>query len=415
MSQKIKSQTKTLKADLVISGGGIAGLALAALMGRAGLSVHILDPAPPKPLSETAPSGRTVALMQSSLNIIKGAGIWNDIQPFANALRTMSIIDDSANDGDTITAEFYAGEIGLPQFGFNIPNSILRSALFESAKKIKSVTFHTDLLSTYENGINSITACLESGLQIQSSLIVGIDGRKSKVRDIAGIDIDLKEYGQSAITCIVAHSRSHNDTATEFHRPSGPLAFVPLPGNKSSVVWIEPTEKADEYLKLKKQDFTAALQDKSNGILGALELQSNPEAWPITSLKAKTLIAPRIALAAEAAHVLSPVTAQGLNLSLRDIAALAETLTDAARVGVDIGSETILKKYERRRKGDIKTRVFGVDGMNSLISTDFGVVKNIRRSGLRTVAALTPLKKFAMRHGLAPQNDEGRLARGQPL
>jgi 2-octaprenyl-6-methoxyphenol hydroxylase len=415
MAQKTKAQTKTHKTDLVISGGGIAGLSLAALLGKAGLGVHIIDPAPPKPLSETTPSARTIALMQSSLNIIKGAGVWPKIEAYTNPLKTMRIIDDSANDGNRIDAEFDSGEIGLEQFGFNIPNSTLRAALYENVQKIPSVTVHVNSLKDYKTSDNSISVTLENGDEISAALLVGTDGRKSKVREIAGIKAKVKEYGQAAITCLITHSRSHNDTATEFHRPAGPLAFVPMPGNRSAIVWVESKEMADELLRLKKQDFIAALQDRSKNILGAIELESTPESWPLSSIRAERLTGARIALAAEAAHVMSPVTAQGLNLSLRDIAALAETIADAKRLGLDIGSDVILKKYERRRRIDIKTRVFGVDGMNSIISTDFGLVKNLRRGGLKTVSAFSPLKKFAMRHGLAPELDSGRLAKGLPL
>jgi 2-octaprenyl-6-methoxyphenol hydroxylase len=403
-------KTQSVKADVIISGGGVAGLVVAALLGQAGLDIHIIDPAPPQPLKDTAPSARTVALMQSSIHVIKSTGMWDKISEHANPLRTMRIIDPN---GDIIDTDFEASDIGLPQFGYNIPNNILRAALYEVVKKLSSVTWHSDTLLHYSVD-NSVHVEL-SEQTISGSLLVGVDGRKSKVRQIAGIDCKTKDYGQSAITCIVAHSRSHNDTATEFHRPSGPLAFVPLPGNRCSVVWIEPTDRANQIIKLRKNEFTAALQEAGNSILGALELQSTPEAWPIASLKADRLTAPRVAIAAEAAHVMSPVTAQGLNLSLRDIAALAETIVDAARAGLDIGSETVLNKYERRRIPDIRTRVFGVDSMNSIIKTEFGFIRGLRRNGLKTVSSVPPLKKFAMRHGLAPDIDAGRLMKGLPL
>ena len=406
----MSSKTKIAKADVIISGGGVAGLALAALLGQAGLDIHVIDPAPPQPLKDTAPSARTVALMQSSMNVIKSTGIWDKISEHANKLRTMRIID---GNGDEIDTYFEANDIGLPQFGYNIPNSILRAALYEVVRKLPSITWHSDALVNYS--VDSAVHVELSKQTITASLLVGVDGKKSKVRQIAGIECNIKDYDQSAITCIVAHSRSHNDTATEFHRPAGPLAFVPLPGNRSSVVWIEPKERAEQIIRLRKNEFTTALQDAGNSILGALELQSTPEAWPITSLKADQLTAPRAAIAAEAAHVMSPVTAQGLNLSLRDIAALAETIVDAARAGLDIGSETVLNKYERRRIPDIRTRVFGVDSMNTIIKTEFGFIRGLRRSGLKTVSSVPPLKKFAMRHGLAPDIDAGRLMKGEAL
>ena len=183
----------------------------------------------------------------------------------------------------------------------------------------------------------------------------------------------------------------------------------------AGVVWIEPGARADEFMRLKKNEFTQALQEQTKDILGAIQLESNPECWPLKTLKAKSLTAPRAVLMAEAAHVISPITAQGLNLSLRDVAALAETLVDAARAGLDIGSASVLHRYERRRRVDINTRVFGVDGMNKIVSNDANAVKGLRRAVLKTLDHAGPLKKMAMRAGLAPEIDAGRLAKGQKL
>jgi 2-octaprenyl-6-methoxyphenol hydroxylase len=188
-----------------------------------------------------------------------------------------------------------------------------------------------------------------------------------------------------------------------------------MDGNTSSVVWIEPSERADKFMRLKKDEFTQALQEQAHNMLGAILLESNPECWPLRTLKAKRLTAPRAVLMAEAAHVLSPITAQGLNLSLRDVAALAETIVDAARAGLDIGSTSVLNTYENRRRVDINTRVFGVDGMNKIVSTNRDALKGLRRAGLKTLDSITPLKKIAMRIGLAPEIDNGRLAKGQKL
>jgi 2-octaprenyl-6-methoxyphenol hydroxylase len=401
-----------LKGDIVLSGGGLAGLTLGILLGRAGLNTHLIDIAPP-PANE-APSGRTVALMENSLNIIRAAGIWDAVKDHAAPLETMRIVDDSSAMGRT-QVDFHASDIGMNQFGHNIPNNVMRGALYEAAKKTKNLTLHVpDALQTYtvENGV---TATLKSGKEIAASLIIGGDGRNSLVRKISAIDVSEHDYKQSAITCLIAHSRSHNNIATEFHRPGGPLALVPMPGNISSVVWIEPTERANGIMRLKKQEFTAALQIETRDILGAITLESNPECWPLKTLKAKTLTAPRAVLMAEAAHVISPITAQGLNLSLRDVAALAETLVDAARAGMDIGLPAVLNKYEKRRRVDINTRVFGVDGMNKIVSVDANAIKGLRRAVLKTLDNVQPLKNIAMKMGLAPEIDAGRLARGGKL
>jgi 2-octaprenyl-6-methoxyphenol hydroxylase len=180
-------------------------------------------------------------------------------------------------------------------------------------------------------------------------------------------------------------------------------------------VWIEKNDRAEALIKLKRNEFIAALQDASQDILGTLTLDSSPQSWALKSLEARDIIAPRLALMAEAAHAMSPITAQGLNLSLRDVGALAEIIIDAARAGIDIGAQSILQQYRRRRLLDIQTRVMGVDGMNSLVSTDYNFIKRVRRGGLKAVAGISPLKKFAAHQGLAPDMDAGRLMRGLPL
>lgn len=400
-------------ADLLIAGGGIAGLTLALLLAKAGLDVHLADQSPPENMT---PSGRTVALMESSLNVIRETGIWDKIASSACPMKTMRIIDDSAANGSTTDVEFHSEDIGLEQFGYNIPNNILRQSLYEAAQKSKNIILHTpDALESYtiEQGFAEVT--LKSGKTIKTKLIAGADGRNSTVRRLAEIEAKDQDYGQSAITCLISHSRPHDHTATEFHRPGGPLALVPMPGNQSSVVWIEKTERAQEIIKLRKPEFTRVLQERSLDILGEITLETGPECWPLKLIKASTLSAPRVALLAEAAHVISPVTAQGLNLSLRDVATLAETIVDAMRAGLDPGDQIILRKYEKRRMMDINTRVFGVDSMNRIVSHDFDMIKGLRRAGLKGLDFVTPLKKTAMRIGLAPNIDLGRLTKGESL
>jgi 2-octaprenyl-6-methoxyphenol hydroxylase len=410
------SGSRTFETDILIIGGGIAGLALAALLGRAGMDVRLVEPFPPPPLGQTTASGRTVALMQSSLNVIRATGAWEKISEQSAALKTMRIIDDSAPGRETINSEFNAADIGLSEFGFNIPNALLRAALHETVQAEKNVHLHTPAtLAGYKTDDNGVKAPLEDGTHITARLIVGADGRNSAVRTMASIDCKIHAYEQSAITCLINHSQSHNDTATEFHRPSGPLAFVPLPGNQSSVVWVEETGRAEQLIALKKDEFTQALRKAMNEILGGITLETGPECWPLSTLQARKITGPRLALCAEAAHVMSPITAQGLNLSLRDVAALAETIVDAARLGLDPGTKTVLDQYRRRRALDINTRVFGVDAMNRIVSNDLSVVKGLRRLTLKTVETVGPIRKLAMRAGLAPEIDQGRLTKSGTL
>ena len=407
----------TYTTDIIISGGGIGGLTAALLLGKSGFHVHIIDPAFPPPREHIKPCGRTVALMNASINILKATDIWDVIAPLAAPLKTMRLVDNSLHDKDqdSIETDFPAYELSLEQFGYNIPNAPLRAALYQKAQTLSCITMHADTLDTLHVSHHSVAATLSRGTTIHATLLIGADGRKSKVRQLHNIPTQTKPYNQSAITCLINHSRSHNYTSTEFHRPGGPLALVPLPGNQSSVVWVEKTAQADALMAYSPQEFVQALEEATGHILGGLTLESQPQSWPLCAIKTKTLIAPRTALIAEAAHVMSPITAQGLNLSLRDVATLAEILVDSRRKGLDIGTMRILQSYEKRRQLDINTRTRGVDTMNTLVAQDGPLIKKTRRFGLRMMDRLTPLRTTAMHIGLAPTIDQSRLARGQGL
>lgn len=409
------SKTQKYRAEILIVGGGAAGITLALLLARVGVKAHLIEPFPPKPLEDTAISSRTVALMQSSLNILDAAGQSDFCKEHGTIMEVMRVIDDSIAGQEPVVSEFDAFDIGHPFFSMNIPNDLLRAKLYEDAQAHKNITIHNAKLEDYAVHDAHVQARLENGDEIIAPLIVGADGRGSLVRKIAGIKSKKTQYGQSAITCIINHSRGHENSSTEFHREGGPFALVPLKGNQSSVVWVEKTEKADEILKLPKDAFEATLQKQTNDILGGITLETNPQSWPLCAIKAKELTAKRVALIAEAAHVMSPITAQGLNLSLRDVAALAETLVDHLRVGGDIGSGAVLREYERRRALDIDTRTFGVDALNRLVRNQRAPVKDFRRIGLKTLNKFSPLKMMAMQHGLAPTLDQGRLASGGKL
>ena len=409
------SKQKNINSDILVSGGGIAGLTFAMLMANLGLSVHVIDPASPEKLHDAAPSGRTVALMNNALNIIRAAGL-DTPEALGNPLEAMRIIDKSIAGKPPQQSDFEAFDIGLDHYGYNIPNQDLHRALFKKAQNTKNLTLQCpDKLKTCHFDGAHVQAELESGTSITAHLIIGADGRRSLVRELAGIGTNEKPYGQSAMTFILNHSKSHQNIATEFHFHAGPLALVPLQGNQSSVVWVEKTERADDLIRIKKQELEQILSDKTDNLLGGATLETGLESWPLCMIKAKSLTAPGTALIAEAAHVLSPITAQGLNLSLRDVAALAEILADGARAGLSLNDPTLLRKYERRRALDMQTRTAGVDGMMRLVSNDLMPVKTARRAGFRLMDTVLPLKQFAMRHGLAPTIDQGRLAQGGKL
>ncbi|MBL4804838.1 MAG: FAD-dependent monooxygenase [Alphaproteobacteria bacterium] len=405
----------TKQADIVIIGAGAAGATLAVLLGQVGFDVALVDPHPPESFKKTETTGRTVALIGSSVQILKATGIWDKLEPLSCPLQTMKIMDVSKGGSEPVAVEFDAQDINHDEFGFNIPNAPLRAALFERVKALKNIKFIEGRFHDYKTDGHSTKVRLDTGDVIQARLLVGADGKNSAVRHFAGIGTRRHDYDQTAITCIINHSRSHQNISTEFHTPAGPTAIVPMPGNQSSIVWVETHEKAEALLHLKKQEFEQALQRQIHDVLGGITLEKGPEGWPLETTKAKDIIAPRLALVAEAAHALPPITAQGLNLSLRDVATLAEILTDKARLGIDIGTQPVLAAYKKRRHLDIDTRVAGVDILNRFVANDIAPIIGARRAGLKTLESVYPLKMLAMRVGLSPRIDESRLARGEAL
>lgn len=406
-------KTKGQDVDIIVSGAGHAGLTLSLLLAKAGFQVGLIDPASIKAIENIKPSGRTVALLNSSINVIKAAIQTLDLDKTSTPLQTMRIVDDSGHGKDLMPVEFRAGEINEDQFGFNIPNAILKNILTLEVLKTKNiVVFDESKLKVYDVKGQQVFATLDDGRTITGKIIIGTDGRNSVVREGAKIDIKRHDYGQTALTCLISHSKPHNNTSTEFHRSGGPFTFVPMKGNQCSVVWAEKNEDAQKFLSMKKQDFERAIQDRSHGLLGIITLESPPESWPLILLSADKITGNRAAIAAEAVHVISPIGAQGLNLSLRDVATLAEVLIDAARLGEDIGSASVLERYEARRRIDIKSHVIGIDGLNRAVGNHLFFVAELRRLGLKGLNTIPALKNFVMNQGLNPHMDDGRIVSG---
>lgn len=409
-----------MKTEVLIIGGGVGGLALAGLLGQAGVDITVVEPRK-FPIPEgTEHYGRTAALMGGSVNILKALGLWEEIQARTAPLRVMRIIDDSNPAIEPVQIDFPASEIGLKEFGHNVPNMMLHDMLYQKIIRIKNVQIIDGVkLDNFEIKNNQVSATLDNGGTIQANLIVGADGRNSIVRRIAGIKTRENIYNQSAITCLIEHTKPHENISTEHHRAGGPFTTVPMPDKDgkyfSSVVWVEKTQDSDAYMHMDKTTMQNALKIRSRGALGDIKLASHPESWPLKGVIAQDITAPRLALIAEAAHVMSPIGAQGLNLSLRDVATLSETLIDALRLGEDIGGELVLARYAKRRNLDMSSRFNGVDTYNRIVSNNIGLLRGLRRAGLKTLKNIPAFKHLAMQQGLSPMMDEGRVMRGEAL
>ena len=411
-----RTNNASLSCDVLISGGGVPGLVLAGFLGQAGLSVVVIDPQKPVHPDTAGQDSRTSALMDSSLNILESLGVWTACRPYATPLQTLRIIQESSRLSPGGQTDFHSGDIGLPQFGMNIRNIDLRFILSEFIANINSVVFLTPVEMTgFTADDIGVSATLSDGQHIRSRFLVGADGRASKTRNLCNIPVREHDYGQSAITCMIDHSKPHDFISTEFHRPGGPMTLVPMAGNRSSVVWVESTRDSEKFMAFRKGDFESALQSRTKNLLGRIHLASTPQSWPLKAMTAKKMTAPRIALVAEAAHILHPLGAQGLNLSLRDVATLAEEITDAARSGIDIGSRSILDQYEFRRRADVTTRSLTTFGLNRLVSNDMVILRALRLAGQKTLEELSPLRKIAMQEGVTAGYDDSRLMRGLPL
>lgn len=381
--------------DILVVGGGVAGLTATAVLASAGRRTHCIEAAP---LEAGAKDTRTTAFLRPAVELLTQAGVWGRLSGAAAALDTMRLIDagGAVNEAREI-ADFNAAEISEPPFGWNVANRDMRQALTSqcSALDLAEVAFGVSLESLTPRRAHQI-ARLSDGRRIRARLVIGADGRNSAVRRMAGIDAKRTSYGQKALVFTVAHEEPHQNISTEIHRTGGPFTLVPMPGVDgltSSVVWMERAGEAMRLAALPDEAFNAALNERSLDVLGRLTATSPRMAWPIISLIAQRLTAPRVALIAEAAHVVPPIGAQGLNMSLADIASLRDGM------GEDPGAPESLVAYQRRLP-ELAARVAGIDALNRAAMAGAQPIRDIRRAGLGLIARARPVRRTAMRMGL---------------
>jgi len=407
----------TLACRVAVVGGGIAGLTATAALAQAGFDAVCIDPQPPEPERADALDGRTTALLMPSITALDTLGVWDKVAAESAPLRRMRIVDDGGGAGHEVrTADFDSSMLDGGPFGYNVPNPSLRRALIELLGELANARHLAPAkLSWIDYGDEAVQIGLEDSRTVVAEFAVGADGKGSPSRQAAGIRARTWDYGQTAMAFTLRHSRDHRETSTEFHRPNGPLVLVPLPGKRSSVVWVERSRAADGFLGLDDAAFLRVAQERTRGILGELQGVGRRFSYPVTGLLADDYVAHRLALVGEAAHALPPIGAQGLNLGICDVATLAEVLADADRAGRDIGALSVLQGYQRRRRPDVVARTFAVDGLNRLVKTGFPPLRALRQAGLAVVDRLSPLKTALMRQGMLPLGELPRLMRGERL
>lgn len=408
-----------LDTDILVAGGGVAGLAATAAFAAAGFRTLCVDPAPP-PETGAAPEAdlRSTAFLMPSVRLLDRAGLWQRLAPEAAALRVMRLADAGGPEPRIrTTADFSADEAGEAAFGFNILNWVLRRELAAGAAALPgaSLRFGTRVARLTPRSSSGAIATLADGSRVRAPLVIAADGRDSALREAAGIGLRRWGYGQKALVFSVGHAIPHGDISTEIHRTGGPFTLVPLPdgpdGPRSAVVWMETGPKAAALAALPVPAFEAALAERSCGLLGPLALLGPRRLWPIIAQAADRLDGPRLALVAEAAHVVPPIGAQGLNMSLRDVAALLALVEAARDAGGDIGAPDLLARYHRQRHPDMLARIAGIDLLNRAAMTGDQRLRDLRAAGLRLLDRTAPLRQAAMRLGLGAGGPESSPAR----
>lgn len=406
---------ETAKFDILVVGGGIAGLTQTLALADAGFEVACVDPLPASKPPVRELDGRTTALLQGALNVLRRLEVWPACHTRAGALERMCIVDEAGRPPRAPKRVcFDSREAGSGPFGYNTPNAVLRRALVERLA-VEPAVWHFDAtaLTTLRFESTRAVAVLSNGQEVTANLVVGADGKDSPCRISAGIPVRRWSYGQAAIAFAMTHSRSHHNVSTEFHRTTGPFVLVPLPGQRSSVVWVGPERGVSHYMDMQDADFRRAVMARTRGVVGNIEDIGRRGCFPAVSLIADRYAAPRLALVGEAAHAMPPIGAQGLNLGLTDVAALTEVLAEARQNGADSGAPEVLARYEARRRADVMTRVFGIDTLNRNVMSKFPPAQALRHVGLTAVSRIPALRTRLMRRGMTPVGSTPRLM--QPL
>jgi 2-octaprenyl-6-methoxyphenol hydroxylase len=404
-----------IRADVLIAGGGFAGLALAVALRQAlgrRFAVTVADPA-----LAAIPSRdpRASAIAAAARRLFEAIGVWDAVAGEAQPMLDMVVTDSRLDDAVRPTFLTFGGEVEPGEaFAHMVENRHLIDALVAKARD-EGVDLRAAAVTDFETGPQRVTARLSDGGELSVRLLVGADGARSAVRERAGIATHGWNYDQSALVMTVEHERDHNGRAEEHFLPAGPFAILPLTGRRSSIVWTEATKEAERLLALPDEDFHAELEKRFGLQLGDIKVAGPKRAFPLGLHTARSFIGERLALIGDAAHVIHPIAGQGLNMGLRDAAALAEVVADAARLGLDPGDAETLARYQRWRRFDTMAMGVATDGLNRLFSNKSDVLRLARDIGLGLVERMPALKRVFIREAAGFTGEVPKLLRGEAI
>jgi 2-octaprenyl-6-methoxyphenol hydroxylase len=382
--------------DVAVIGGGPAGLSAAIASAQTGAKTALI--------ARRAPyaDNRTTALLGGSVDFLQQLEVWPRCRDKAAPLQAMRLVDDTGRLIRAPEVRFWSDEIGLDAFGHNIENRLLMTALEERAAELPDLTRFDDEADAISPQDTDVALHLGRGGGLSARLVAGADGRQSLCREAALIEVRRRDLNQTAVTFNVSHSRPHRNISTEFHTTQGPCVFVPLPGERSSVVWVAAPNEAQRLLALGDDELSKAAEKQSHSILGRLRIEPGRHPFPLVIEQPRQFARNRVALVGEAAHVIPPIGAQGLNMGLRDAADLADIVRQAMASGEDPGAPQLLRRYDKARRPDVMSRTFAIDIANRSLLSDFLPMQSLRAAGLHLIGSFGPLRRLAMREGLAP-------------
>ncbi|MDB5564666.1 MAG: 2-octaprenyl-6-methoxyphenyl hydroxylase [Tardiphaga sp.] len=400
---------------IVIGGGAFAGLALALALRQglgAGLPIIVADPA-----LATRPSGdpRATAIVAACRRLFEAIGVWDSVAAQAQPILDMVVTDSKLEDATRPVFLTFAGEVepGEP-FAHMVENRRLIDELVKRAE-VEGIDLRATAVTTFAARPDGVSVTLGDGSIIEASLLVAADGARSKLRERAGIATHGWDYDQSGIVVTVGHERDHQGRAEEHFLPAGPFAILPLTGRRSSLVWTEKRSEAARIVKLPDDEFHGELEQRFGLHLGEVKALDKPRAFPLGYFVARSFIGERLALVGDAAHVIHPIAGQGLNMGLKDVAALAETIVDAARLGIDFGQADVMERYQRWRRFDTMAMGVATNSLNLLFSNKSTLLRSVRDIGLGLVDRLPPLKNVFIRQAAGLSGEIPRLLKGEAL